>query len=125
MILTPIHLFAVHIDGCDAKEASIFGRGTYSTPAILGTVEFVGCDPSLVVLYALPDQGAQILVNRVAGSVFSIESLFKVLSGGPAILVKTNGWLEKMNLSAHSSSTSAKNSRAQLTSFSWVGCILT
>lgn len=73
MMLSRIHVFAVHVHSRDAKEAAFrTGRGDFAAPVFLAVESGFG-DPAFVE--TLEDVGAEVLVEGGAGAVVGVEAL--------------------------------------------------
>ena len=122
MVLPTIDILTVHVDGGDAKISTGLGWGLDPAPAIFWTINLVCGHPSLVVLYALTDQTAEVLVVWVTWPIFAVQSLLKVTAGSAGYRccqwMEIKVWTQKCT---DRSSTSARNSAARANSFCLLG----
>lgn len=81
-MLSRVDVFAVHVHGRDAEEASLrAGKGDFAA-AISVAVELGFGDPAF--LETLEDVRAKVLVIRITGTVFGVQTVFEIFSWCPA-----------------------------------------
>ena len=82
VVLTRVHVLAVHVHGRDAEEA-VLRRGERDLAAAVPVAVELGFgDPTF--LEALEDVLAKVFVVWVTGAVFGIQALFQIFAGCPA-----------------------------------------
>lgn len=55
MVLAAVDVLAIHVHGRNAKEVGLFAWRADSAAPVLGTVDFVCCEPGFVVFEAVAD----------------------------------------------------------------------
>ena len=82
VVLSRVHVLAVHVHGGDAEKA-ILGAGERDLAAAVSVAVELGFgNPAF--LKALDNVLAKVLVVRSTGTVFAVQALFQILSRCPA-----------------------------------------
>ena len=82
VVLTRVHVFALHVHGRDAEEA-VFRRGKRNFAAAVSVAVQLGFgDPAF--LETFEDVLAKVFVVWVARAVFGIQALFQIFAWCPA-----------------------------------------
>jgi hypothetical protein len=83
VVLSTVWVLTLHVHSRNGEVPVLSRRKAHSCSAVFRPVELVGSDPSFVVFDTLLDEGGEVFIVLITGSICRVQALLEISSRRP------------------------------------------